>query len=132
MESYSITEAYSYPVTPDSPEWATMTTEEKIAACQVPEDILKNLSPNALAVTMANYPVFSDPDARTDIAATLNTSNVLAEALARCEVSVYGAHSYGYEFDRVTDYAKEYYSDVLWEYVYAMIQKLGIYLSPLV
>ena len=57
---YWIQEVYVYPVTPESPEWATMTEVEKIAACQIPEDILKHLSTDSLWIALYDYPLLAD------------------------------------------------------------------------
>ena len=131
IANYSITEPYTYPVTPDSPEWGTMAQSEKFAACQVPEDILKNLAPNALVVTLANYPLFADASDQNSISNILKASNIYEEVAARCKVSVYAVHGYDFKFDNVADYAKEYYSQVLNVYVNDLITKVGILLSPL-
>jgi hypothetical protein len=49
---------YIYPVQPGSPEWDKLATlDEKITACQVPEDILQQLSTKALIDTILTYPL---------------------------------------------------------------------------
>ena len=129
--SYSITEPYAYPVTAGSLAWATMTQKQKIAACQVPEDVLKELSPQALAVTMANYPLFADSVSRNNILSTMKSSNVYAEAMKRCDVSIYAVHSFGFTFEGVADYAEDYMADVLSGYFKAISDKLDVFLWPI-
>ena len=49
---------YDYPYKTGTKEWlALKTIHEKIAACQIPEDILHNLSDEALVETIKNYPL---------------------------------------------------------------------------
>ena len=69
---------YDYPITPESPEWATMTTDEKIAACQIPEDILATMSTDALNTTLVNYPLLADA------AKDANPAEALRQAIATC------------------------------------------------
>ena len=60
-ESYTITEAYQYPIVPGTAEWASFKTRmEKVAACQIPESILKNMTTEALVETVMNYPLLVD------------------------------------------------------------------------
>lgn len=52
---------YSYPIVPGTPEWKELKThEEKVAACQIPDDILNSLTTEALIETVANYPLAVD------------------------------------------------------------------------
>jgi hypothetical protein len=52
---------YFYPVQPGTPEWSKLTSlDEKIAACQVPEDILKRLTTKALVDTIMTYPLMGN------------------------------------------------------------------------
>jgi hypothetical protein len=56
-----ISDPYIYPVQPDTPEWSKLTSlDEKIAACQVPEDILKRLTTKALVDTVLSYPLMGN------------------------------------------------------------------------
>lgn len=53
-----ITEAYQYPVVPGMPEWADFHTGEAMfAACQVPENIVKRLTTEALVETCMTWPL---------------------------------------------------------------------------
>jgi hypothetical protein len=50
-------DSYNYPVYPGMPEWAEFkTVEEMIAACQVPEDILNEMSTQAVIQAIWEYP----------------------------------------------------------------------------
>lgn len=51
---------YKYPITVKSEEWKTLTMDEKIKLCEVPEDQLKSLSTLALFKTIVDYPYFFD------------------------------------------------------------------------
>ena len=53
-----ITNPYEYPITPDSPQWRNFTqTSQMIEACQVPEDIVENMTTEALLETVLDYPL---------------------------------------------------------------------------
>lgn len=53
--------AYVYPITPDNEEWLQMESHlERVAACQIPADILSRMSTDALVETIANYPLLID------------------------------------------------------------------------
>ena len=105
---------YTYPVTPESPEWATMTEAEKIAACQIPEDILDRLSPNALKTTMLNYPLLADAAAADDpqaaIKKAMESSNGIAELATRPYLAVALA---GSDPSSIAGYAKGYSAHAL-------------------
>src|SRR5690554_1653745 len=56
---YSITKAYQYPVVPGMEEWKKLNSlQEKAEACQIPEDILGDMTTEALIETVVNYPLF--------------------------------------------------------------------------
>lgn len=58
QEIYTIDVAYEFPYETGTPEWSTLITiEDKIAACQIPEDILESMTTEALSQTVANYPL---------------------------------------------------------------------------
>lgn len=53
--------AWDYPVKPGTPEWATFLTHaEKVAAIQVPEDVLNALTTEELVEVCLNYPLYGD------------------------------------------------------------------------
>lgn len=55
---YSIDEAYTYPIIPETSEWnALETINDKLEACQIPEAILSELTTPALIESVANYPL---------------------------------------------------------------------------
>ncbi len=57
--NYSITEAYQYQVVPGMEEWRKLDSLQEMAdACQIPEDILGNMTTEALVETVVNYPLF--------------------------------------------------------------------------
>ncbi len=50
---------YEYPIVPGTSEWAELEDfPSKIEACQIPENILNNISTEALVETVLNYPLF--------------------------------------------------------------------------
>lgn len=57
----SINKPYEYPIKPGSIEWKQLKSrKEKGDVCQIPSDILKNLTTEALIKTCLNYPLFKD------------------------------------------------------------------------
>ncbi|MDR0222236.1 MAG: hypothetical protein LBI38_01695 [Oscillospiraceae bacterium] len=60
VKAYTITEPYVFPVVPGDPGWYEFTTsEQKIDASQVPNDILRNMTTGALVETVLNCPTIS-------------------------------------------------------------------------
>lgn len=54
----TINEAYDFPIKKGTEEWLSLTTiHDKIDACQIPEDILTQLTTEALIETVKNYPL---------------------------------------------------------------------------
>lgn len=59
--SQAIDTPYQYPVKPGSEKWKSFQSRKGInEACQIPEDILKNLTTKALAETYLNFPLYKD------------------------------------------------------------------------
>jgi hypothetical protein len=59
--SYSIDEAWIYPVRPDMDEWESyIRPEQKLKASYVPKDILKSMTTRALVETVLTYPLLID------------------------------------------------------------------------
>lgn len=57
-EPYSITTAYAYPVVPETDEWKELNSlDEKVAVCQIPEDLLYKMCTDALVETVVNCPI---------------------------------------------------------------------------
>lgn len=60
-ENYPIDEAWEYPVKPGMDEWENyFEPEQKLKASHVPEDILTNMTTEALVETVLNYPLLID------------------------------------------------------------------------
>lgn len=57
---YTITTPYEYPVKPGSSEWNALSIAERREACDVPEEILKNMTTGALVQTVIAYPLLPD------------------------------------------------------------------------
>jgi hypothetical protein len=79
---------YSYPVKPGTPAWNNLpSTEARVQASQIPADVLKNLSTEALGITCLNYPFMLDVFATQDLQAGFNglqkSFNGFRELLAR-------------------------------------------------
>ena len=52
---------YQYPVVPGTDEWTALTDHvEKLELCQIPEEILSNMTTRALAETVLAYPLLVD------------------------------------------------------------------------
>ena len=51
---------YVYPVTASSDSWDSLSYEEKIKACRIPEDTLSSLSDPALVKAVADYPLLDE------------------------------------------------------------------------
>ena len=63
-EKYSIKEAYQYPAIPGTAEWNNLgSTQERKEACRVSQDILSNMTTDALVETIVTYPFFTDVNA---------------------------------------------------------------------
>jgi hypothetical protein len=57
----TVSDAYDYPVKPGTEEWRTFGSHtEMIDACQVPENVLKDMSTKGLVETVVNYPLLMD------------------------------------------------------------------------
>lgn len=56
---YTITEPYQYPFVPGMTEWSEFESlQEMSEACQIPEEILPNMTTEALVETVVHYPLF--------------------------------------------------------------------------
>jgi len=61
VQAASASDAYDYPIKPGTDGWKAFTThDEMLEACQIPEDILKNMSTKALVETVLEYPLYGD------------------------------------------------------------------------
>lgn len=98
-QQYTITEPYLYPVTPGSDEWDNFDTiYEMIEACEIPEDMLKSMTTEALSQTVLNYPLLMDllasNNARKGFEAMLSNFNGLRELSKRTDARDYLANEY--------------------------------------
>lgn len=56
-----ISSVYNYPIKPGTDEWKALKThKEMLAACQIPQNILNNMTTEALVESCLDYPLFSD------------------------------------------------------------------------
>lgn len=59
--AYTIDTPYDYPVKPGTKEWADITTNaQMISVCQIPDDLLTNMTTDALLETALEYPLLID------------------------------------------------------------------------
>ena len=56
-KTYSINVPYVYPVTPSMEEWSSMNSAEQISACDVPWEILEEMTTKALLQTVLDHPL---------------------------------------------------------------------------
>lgn len=83
-----ITTPYNFPLRPGMAEWEKLNSgKEMLDACQIPEEILKNMTSQALAETCMNYPLYIDylatNDEREGINRMINSFNGLKELSGR-------------------------------------------------
>lgn len=116
---------YEYPILPGTSEWVKLgSTAARVAACQVPTDILSRMTTQALAETALEYPfnicietldnttvgvqslvsssnvweeLISHPDAFEVLTALINSDSPFAE------VAIHGAMQYMWENNLVTE-----------------------------
>lgn len=82
------TDAYEFPIKPGMEEWrAFRTHDEMLAACQIPESVLKTMSTEGLVETVLNYPLridtFAYNDLQTGFDAVASQFNGIPELLSR-------------------------------------------------
>lgn len=89
------TDAYIYPITSSSTpeEWERLETlDDKIDACRVPEDILRNMSTIGLIETCFNYPLFGNVFAYSSLQhgfeRVLSSSNAIQELMTRSDSAI--------------------------------------------
>jgi len=87
-QAASASDAYDYPIKPGTDGWRAFTShDEMLEACQIPEDILKNMSTKALVKTVLEYPLLGDIHAYNSIQqgfeAVASRFNGLSELLNR-------------------------------------------------
>ncbi|RCX18579.1 hypothetical protein DFP94_106113 [Fontibacillus phaseoli] len=90
---YTISEPYEYVVKPNTAEWIKLTsTEEKVKATQIPEEILSKMTTKALVETVLKYPLLPNMYAfntqQQGFDAVLSSFNGLQELLKRSDASL--------------------------------------------
>lgn len=79
--------AAEYPITPETPEWASMSYIECLKACEMPEEMLKSSSDDTLAEYVLSYPLLADilafDTAEQAMAHLAATSNICREFFSR-------------------------------------------------
>lgn len=88
MGQHKINTSYDFPLKPGMEEWKKFNSgKEMLEACQIPEEILKNMTSQALAETCLNYPLFIDylaiNDEREGVRLMINNFNGLKELSGR-------------------------------------------------
>jgi hypothetical protein len=83
-------DSYNYPVYPGMPEWSEFkTTEEMVAAIQVPENILKKMSTQAVIQAIWEYPLWFDVLCRLqyqlDFDGEFSNNNAYKELIKRAD-----------------------------------------------
>lgn len=121
IDSYNISLPYLYTVLPGSSEWYSLSMHERIACSHVDEQLLKNMTTEAVLLTTLNYPfiinIFAYDTTCNGIEIVSEYCSPLAELLTR-EDALHVINSY---LNVTTDNESlEYYvAEQLWEYVNA-------------
>jgi hypothetical protein len=81
-------QSWDYPIKPGTEEWkAFKTNKELVAACQLPEEVLKTVSTPYLLEVCLNYPLFDDIYLKESLAdgvkLIINSFNGLSELVGR-------------------------------------------------
>lgn len=119
--SYTITMPYNYPVLPGTDEWQSLSMDERIALSHVDEDIVENMTTEAVLLTALSYPfivnIFAYNTDSEGIDVVKEYCSSLAELLIR-EDALQVTTAY---LNATTDTESiEYYvAGKLWEYVNA-------------
>ncbi len=90
---YLITQPYDYPIKPGTDTWNSFESRvEKIQACEIPDEILKNMTTEALTETVMNYPLLIDmlafPSKEAGYQAIYRVFNGLKELDSRADALV--------------------------------------------
>ena len=90
--TYTITEAYSYPVTPKTEEWEAMSLAERVQACLVDETVAARMTTQALLGTVVDFPYIINIAAYNSIAEGIHIVrgyfSPLDGLLNRCDASL--------------------------------------------
>lgn len=117
--SYTIATPYAYPVTPDMDEWNSLSIDEKMSLSYVDENIVKNMTTEAVLITTLNYPfivnIFAYGKAERGIDVVKGYCSALAELLER-EDAPQVISSY-LEKTADTESIEYFVANNLWEYI---------------
>lgn len=96
---YTITEPYVYPILPGSEEWRNFeSVYEMIDACQLPEDVVRQMTTAALAKTVVDSPMLPDilasDDHRRGFKGACDNINGLQELTQRADAWHYLGQEY--------------------------------------
>jgi uncharacterized protein YceK len=87
IEDWKALPVGEYPITPDSPEWKTMSSSDAYAACNMPKEYAESLSSDDLSKYVGNYPFLGDIMMFNSIEDGINTlkerSTVIKELFSR-------------------------------------------------
>lgn len=91
IDESSVQNNYQYKITSDSAEWKTLNShDEMVAACQIADDEIQEMTTDMLVSAYLNYPLLGDMYAynsiETGFAALRKQCNVLDELLTREDV----------------------------------------------
>lgn len=86
-------DAYEFPIKPGTPEWGVLSSHtEMLEVCQIPEQILSNMSTEGLILTCLNYPMSRDmlafKNLQYGVEIVISNFNGLRELLGRPDRSV--------------------------------------------
>lgn len=120
-QAYTINEPYEYPIVPGTPEWAEMYSyRQMVEACEIPEEILHNMTTEALVESVITYPLstklYEYNDVQTGYDAWVNQFNGLQELERRSDaldcLTTYCISSY--QSNSVEDNFEQYVAESLY------------------
>lgn len=119
--SYTITAPYVYPVLPGTDEWQSLNIDQRIAVSHVDEDVVENMTTEAVLVTTLNYPfivnIFAYNTDGEGIDVVKKYCSSLAELLIR-EDALQEITAY-LNTTTNTESVEYYVAEKLWKYVNA-------------
>lgn len=93
-KKYTITEPYDFPLKPGTKEWKEFKGNviEQRKACEIPQQILNNMTTRSLVVSVLNYPYINDlygyPSYEHGLGVVIRTFNGLKELLTRADAGI--------------------------------------------
>lgn len=131
--TYSIDTPYTYPIVPGTDAWEALETRIDMAeACMIPEDILSEMTTNALLETILDYPLLIDiiaynsPD--VGVSVIRNSFNGLEELLLREDFSLI-LNSFSLENSSIAN-ATDSYKITVAEFVLNIFKQMVYGASP--